>query len=132
MTLTELVRAVRAVRAADDPRAAARELIPAMDAVLTDRVADETVASLWLQLARAATGQTVVLLEDPADREGARAACLAALDPPRRGRGRPSKGPRQRFDLWLPLALAAEIDAAARAAGISATAEIERRCRATT
>lgn len=54
-----------------------------------------------------------------------------APEPPRRGRGRPSKGERKQFPLRLPVDLFDEIEAAAEAAGRSVNDEIERRCRAT-
>jgi hypothetical protein len=77
MNLLGVSKAVAAIRDLGDGRmAAARTLIPDLDAALTG-VEPGTARRLWIQLARNATGRPVGVRS--ATPEQARAACMAAL-----------------------------------------------------
>jgi hypothetical protein len=95
-SLTAVSRAVAGIQYANDRIGDAHALAAQIDA-LPPQVEESTLRGLWVQLGRHATGTMVLLVEDDTTAAQARAACLAALteaEPPRRGRGRPSRGVR--------------------------------------
>lgn len=125
--LTDLSRRVRALAdgLTDNPIADARSLVPLMDEILTDRVADETAIRLWVQVLRAATGEQHPA---PADRETARTACLTALAPPKHPGGRPAiHGPRVSVFIRMTEAQRTATRAAAEDAGMDVNAWILQR-----
>lgn len=127
--LADLSRTVASVRESDNKGDEARRLIPLLDD-LDDRIAIATRVRLWTQLRRAVTGDLGALVDDTTTVSEAREACIAAIAPPKRGRGRPPKHDEPLVDLRvrLPKSTHDRLVAAALAAGRSLNDEIISRC----
>ena len=101
-TLTGVLRAVNRLRELprDERRGPARALVPRLDAVLTERVEDETTIGAWVKLGRLGGPDAALSVLDIPNitRRDARALALAALGLDVEPAGDPGTHPVPWFD----------------------------------